>query len=433
MAVRLGAELRNVLSNVLWKAVSMPLEKACRLLLVVGAARVLGQEVFGRFQFAATLTILLALGTDLGLGLWTTRALARSRTRAEAIVATGLRVRTLAAAPYLAVIGTLAIALGPGDARVAILLLGVCALVDGFVDHFGGVLRGYERFDDEARLIAARALLLATVGGAAVWLGRSLVWLTVGMTAASLAAGAYGLWIIGRRYRLPTPFDRGTFDRALAAVAIREALPLWLAGLFSLLYFKGDAVLLRVFAGESELGAYSAAFKVFEGSMLLPAILMTAAFPSLARAHGDVERQRRWERLLAAVLLGLGLLVGVICHLGSGRIVGLAFGGDFGRAVASLQVLAWGIPLLYLNHGLIYFLIARDLGHRNLVFAGLMLVLNVSVNLILIPRLGGPGAGWATVITEGALLACCLLALAGTPRATTSPPPAAPAPDRNAT
>jgi O-antigen/teichoic acid export membrane protein len=157
--------------------------------------------------------------------------------------------------------------------------------------------------------------------------------------------------------------------------------------------------------------------------MLLPAILMTAAFPALARAHGDVERQRRWETLIAAVLLSLGLLVGVLCHLGSERIIGLAFGRDFGRAVASLGVLACGIPLLYLNHGLLYFLIARDLGHKNLVFAGLMLVVNVTVNLILIPRFGGPGAGWATVLTEAALLACCLTTLALGSRRPAGPAP----------
>ncbi len=428
MAVRLGAELRHVLSNVLFKAVSLPLEKVCRFLLVIVTARVLGQVSFGRFQFAATLTILLALGTDLGLGLWTTRALARDRTRAAAIVGTGLRVRTLAAIPYLIVIVGVALALGPGDTRLSILLLGVCALVDGYVDHFGGVLRGYERFDDETRLTATRALLLAILGVGAVWLGRSLVWLAVGMTLASLASGAYGLWIIGRRYRLPTPFDGGAFDRALARVAIREALPFWAAGLFSLLYFKGDTVLLRVMAGEAELGAYSAAFKIFEGSLLVPVILMTAVFPTLARAHGDAERQRRWETGLAAMLLGLGLLAGTGCYLGSARIVGLAFGPAFGPAGDSLRVLAVGIPFMYVNNGLLHFLIARDLGSRNLVFGGAMLVVNVVANALLIPRLGGPGAGWATVITEVALCGCCVVALVGSPRVVRPPPAPGPGP-----
>ena len=68
--------------------------------------------------------------------------------------------------------------------------------------------------------------------------------------------------------------------------------------------------------------------------------------------------------------------------------------------------------MLYVNFGLTHFLIARDLGQRNMVFAAMMLVLNVALNLVAIPRLGSPGAAWATVLTEAALTVCCLVALA---------------------
>jgi O-antigen/teichoic acid export membrane protein len=423
VAAWLGGELRTALSNLLFKAVSLSLEKVSRLVLVVVAARVLGQTIFGRFQFAATVTTLLALGTDLGLGIWTTRALARHR-GPSAIVGTGLWVRTLTAAPYAVVTVAVALAVGPGDIRSAILLLGICALVDGFVDHFGAVIRGYERFADETRLNVTRALLVALFGLGALWLGRSLVWLAAGMTAASLASGGYGLWIIRRRYRLLTPFNGRTADRALARVALREALPIWLAGLLSFAYFKGDTVLLRLLVGDAELGAYSGAYKIFEGSMLLPNILLTAIFPLLARVHGDRERQRRWEVSIVAVLLGLGLLVGATCFLASAQIINVAFGAGFARAAPSLRLLSWGIPLLYLNFGLIYFLIARDLGRRNLVSAALMLVVNVSLNLFMIPRWGGRGAALTTVVTEALLSILCLTWLAAK-RAQTLPAQAA--------
>jgi PST family polysaccharide transporter len=406
-----GAEVRATLANALWKTVALSLEKASRLALVIVAAPVLGRAAFGRFQFATTVTTMLALGTDLGLGIWTTRALARSPARAAAIVATALRVRMLAALPYAALTVAVALTLGPGDTRAAILLLGIAALADAFVDHFGAILRGCERFSDEARLSAARALLVAGTGLASVSLGRSLVALAAGVAAGACASGVYGLWIIGRPRR-QLARGRGTFEPALARAAVGEALPLWLAGMLSLLYFKGDTVLLRFLAGDAELGAYAAAYKVFEGSTLFPAVLLAAAFPRLARAQGDHDRQRRWERLLACVLVGVGLLVGVTLHAGGDRIVTALFGDEFRRAGPSLRALAFAVPLLYLNAGLTHFLIARDLGRKNLVFAASMLVVNVGLNLLLIPGLAGPGAAWATVLTEVALTGCCLVALA---------------------
>jgi O-antigen/teichoic acid export membrane protein len=407
-------EVRAAFGNMLWKAVSLPLEKICRLLLVVVSAPLLGEAAFGRFQFAATVTTVLALGTDLGLGIWTTRALARSRAEAAVatIVRTGLRVKTLAALPYAAVTAVVAAAMGPGDERAALLLLGVSALVSSYVDHFGAVFRGFDRFRDETRLNAARSLLLAAAGLGALALQRSVVALTAGMAAGSLAGGLYGVWLIR-----PAAGPRAAWDPTLARVATREGLPIWLAGMFSLLYFKGDAVILRLWAGDAALGAYSAAYKIFEGAMLVPAIVLAAAFPPLARAHGDRPRQRFWERLVVAVLLALGLAVGGVCYLGRAAIIARIFRAGFADAVPSLRVLALGLPLLFLNYGLTHFLIARDLGRKNLVFSAGMLVLNVGLNLVLIPRAGGPGAAWATVLTELALTGCCLWTLRARPAA----------------
>jgi O-antigen/teichoic acid export membrane protein len=420
------SEVRATLANMLLKAFSLPLEKVCRLVLVIVAAPLLGQAGFGRFQFAATVTTLLALGTDLGLGLWTTRALARRRLPAGTVVRTGLAVRALAALPYAAATAVVAATTEAGQGRAALLLLGVAALASGFVDHFGAVFRGQERFADETRLNVLRALLVAGGGLAGIALGHSLSALAGGMAAGSVAVALAGLPAVKAR----TPAG-GAVDRLLARQALGEALPIWLAGLLSLLYFRGDAVLLQILRGDAELGIYSAAYKIFEGSMLVPAILLAAAFPPLARAHSDRPRQRRWEGLVLAALLALGLLGGAVCRLAAAPIVALVFGPAFAPAVASLRVLALGLPLLFVNYGLTHFLIARDLGGKNLVLAAAMLALNVALNLLLIPRLGGPGAAWATVATEAALTGCCLLILRAPPARAHQQPPAPAAASRD--
>lgn len=413
MIAGLGAEGRAALGNLLLKAFSLPIERLCGLILVVVSAPLLGDESFGRFQFAATVTTMLAVGTDLGLAIWTTRALARRQGDVAAIVGTGLRVKAFATIPYAAVVAAAALAVGPGETRVALGLLAVAAIVTSFIDQLTAVLRGQERFADETRLNLARALLATGAALLGLFVGRSLATLAAGGAAGTVVAGGYGAWIVSVRHGLPTPFSRRVFDRALARVAVREALPLWLAGLLSMLYFKGDVVLLRLLSDDAELGAYSAAFRIFEGTMLLPAVVLAATFPPLARAHGrrDTGQQRRWERSIAAALAVAGAVVGLALALGSAGVVRLAFGPEFARATPSLLVLALAVPLLYLNFGLTHFLIARDLGRKNLLFAGLMLLVNLAANLVLIPKHGGPGAAWATVITEAALTALCLVTL----------------------
>jgi O-antigen/teichoic acid export membrane protein len=405
----LGKDGRTALGNVLVKALSVPVEKACRLLLMVVAAPILGAAAFGSYQFAFATTTMLALCTDLGMGVWTTRALARDRTRAPVIVATALRLRLLASGPYLAVVAAAAGLAGPGDTRRALVLLGLAALVNAFIDYLLAIFRGFERLADEAHLNVARALLIAAGGLGALAVHRTVGALAAGLLAGVVGSGLYGLRLLRRGYGLDANTRR--FDRELWRAAAGEALPLWLATLFSLLYFKGDVVILKLFTGNAEVGAYSAAYKIFEGLMIVPSVVLAATFPPLARAKGEPERQRRWEVALAALLLALGTLVALGVYLMSDRIVALVYGVGFARAAPSLRVLAAALPILFLNFGLTHFLIARDLERRNVLFAALMLVVNVSANLLLIPRLAGPGAAWATLVTEVALTVCCAIAL----------------------
>ena len=199
---QLGKDGRTALGNVLVKALSVPVEKACRLLLMVVAAPILGAAAFGSYQFAFATTTMLALCTDLGMGVWTTRALARDRTRAPVIVATALRLRLLASVPYLVVVALVAALAGPGDTRRALALLGLAALVNAFIDYLLAIFRGFERLADEAHLNVARALLIAAGGLGALAVHRTVGALAAGLLAGMVASGLYGLRLLRRGYGL---------------------------------------------------------------------------------------------------------------------------------------------------------------------------------------------------------------------------------------
>ncbi|MBV9945345.1 MAG: flippase [Myxococcales bacterium] len=426
-----GGERRalfEALRNLSVKALSLGFERVCRLAVVILSARVLGQAAFGRFVFASTATALLALGTDLGLGVWTTRSLARRGGDDDRVIRFGLLARATAAVPYGLAVAALAAWAEPGEARWAIVFLGIAALLNAFVDHVSAVLRGHERFTREARLNSVRAVLTLALGFSGLALGRTLAAVCVGLAAAAVGSLLYGAAALGSAHpgALRARRSGPAIDGALVRGALRESLPIWVAGLFSMLYFKVDTLLLGPIAGDAELGAYGAAYKFFEGAMILPAVLLAVTFPRLARAHGYPRAQRRLERRVTALLLAMGLCVGAV-FLGAGRpLVHLVLGGSFERALPSLRVLACGVPLLFLNFGLTHFLVARDRGRATQWLSMAMLGINVTLNALLIPRAGGPGAACATVLTELALTAGCLAALRLAPAPVQALRPSAP-------
>ena len=402
-------ELRRAFVNMVAKAGSLAVEKGAQLAIVLVAAPLLGVISFGRFSYATGLTALMAFGTDLGLTIWVTRELARDPGRSESVLGTGYHLRLYAMAPYFLALGAVALALGPGEARPALLAIGVASAARAFLDHARAVFRARERIGDEGKVNAV-STSLATAGGlAAVWLsGRGLPALALGMMIGTLVGAVYGFSVLGRGYGKWT----GPFDRALARRMLREALPFWLAGIFSLAYSRGDVVILRALTGDAEVGAYRAAGNLFDVAKTLPVVVMTAMFPQLAR-HFRLSRPRlrRVEWGLSAGLLGAGTITGVVLAAAGGVVAQRIFGPQFTRTLPVLRILAAAVPLAFLNCGLTHFLLARDLGILNLAFAGFMVLVNFGANAALSRRLGAPGAAWSMLLTEVALSLCCLIAL----------------------
>jgi O-antigen/teichoic acid export membrane protein len=403
------------LASFAFKAISSPLEKLGRFAVVLVAAPVLGATDFGAYQFASTTAALLAACTELGLSTWTTRTLARERGRpATGTMGVGLRLRAMAAVPFGALLGVVASTQASGTPRRALLIFGVAALANAFVDYFAAILRGRESFGDEAAMNAGRALLTTAIALGALSVARSVVGLATGMMLGALLSAAGGFGLLRRRYGQADLASQSMPARnhERLRATLREALPLWLSGLLAMLYFRSDIIFVHYLAGEAEVGAYAAAYRIFEGAMLFPAAVMAVAFPRLARARHVEGSATRLELRLGCLLLTSGVLVAAALWLLDDRIVLLLLGKTFARSALTLRVLALVVPVLFVNYSLTSFVLARGRERRFVGVLATMLVLNVLLNVLLVPRLGGMGAAWATLATEIALLAACVALLA---------------------
>jgi O-antigen/teichoic acid export membrane protein len=402
-------EPRRVVANMAAKGTAFAVEKGAQLAMVIVAGRALGEALFGRFAFASSLAVVLAFATDLGLTIWTTRALARRGEATGLVLGTGLRLRLGASAVVMVAFAGVALAVRDRGLAVAVLALGGAALARGLCDHARAEFRARERLGDEGKLNTAIALLGMGGGIAGLLAGAGgVAALALGILAGTLAGAVYGFLLLGRNHG---PWA-GPADWELARRMLREGAPFYLAGAFTLLYARADVLWLGLLSRDAEVGAYRAAGQLVEVVKQLPVLLMTATFPQLARGFQESRGALvRTERAITALLLGGGLLLCGVLALAAEPIVTLPLGRDFAGAVPALRILALALPLQFVNCGVLHFFIARDNGRLNLAFAAAMVVINAGMNLALDGRLGAVGAATATVVTEAGLLACCLYAL----------------------
>ena len=109
-----------------------------------------------------------------------------------------------------------------------------------------------------------------------------------------------------------------------------------------------------------------------------------------------------YERLMQYLfILGLPLTVGTM--LLSDQIILLIYGDQFVPSIAALQILAWDIILFFTYVSLGTILQAINKQNQVAIAAGVCAVINVILNIILIPYFSYIGAAIATIATETVL------------------------------
>jgi O-antigen/teichoic acid export membrane protein len=197
-------------------------------------------------------------------------------------------------------------------------------------------------------------------------------------------------------------------------------------GVVGALYLRVDVLLLGWLADSAAVGRYFTAARVLEASYGLPHLLMLAMLPRLVRAAAFAPLFRR----AALVFLGLGTAAAAALTVVAPWLLPRLYPEE-GAAIAGLVVaLAPAAIAVFLG-----FLATQSLAvlGRARTWLGLALaglVLNLALDLALIPAYGALGAAWATVATE---LAVAVPAVVACLRAAAARSASAPAASSSAT
>jgi O-antigen/teichoic acid export membrane protein len=193
----------------------------------------------------------------------------------------------------------------------------------------------------------------------------------------------------------------------------RESWPFGLGGVFHLIYFQSNIILLKYIEGNEAAGIYNVAFTVMMGVYLLPStIYQKLLLPKIHRwANHDRLRFLHVYRFGNGLMMLLGVGTTVAILLLVPWVIPLLFGVAYQKAVGLLQVLAFCVPLRFLASSVGATLVTQHHMHRKAVYMGITAVVNVLLNLVLIPIYGAMGAAAATVLSECTLLALYLFAV----------------------
>jgi len=267
-------------------------------------------------------------------------------------------------------------------------VLAVGTIVQAVVDAANAYLAGCGRFAQRARITMTipwlYALLLAAVS------------FGVGLDATEAAA----LWVVSQIVRgalLTAAAARGQSlvgpDLGLIVESVSFGLRTWLGSLSAFLNARIDQLIIGLIANNAVLGFYAVAVNVAETLLYLPDAAAVVLLPSLAT---DTEETRTRRTLASFRVLALVTVSGIAAAAIVGApLIPVIFGPSFAPST---------VPFLLLLPGALGFVALRVFGSaliassrpgRSSLGALIALVIEVALDLALIPVLGASGAALA--------------------------------------
>jgi O-antigen/teichoic acid export membrane protein len=240
----------------------------------------------------------------------------------------------------------------------------------------------------------------------------SLVVVAIAARHGSMIAYAIGYFFVwtltaGLQTTMAARLSRIRFTRVreFSGPLLRAGLPLGLTSVLVLSYSRIDQVFVFRLAGDRAASLYGAVYRILDQAQFIPVSLMTTMFPLFVAAMTDPPRLKRLIRTTSEYLYIVAVPCLVFGIVAAEPAVVFLFGRSFASAAPALSLLM--VTYVLLSYGLLYtrLLVAQHLQAACLRFALCGLVVNVVLNLLLVPTFGFIAAAAVTVATQGLVLA----------------------------
>lgn len=398
---------RIYLTHFSWLSFGDVVSKASIIWVVSLLARSVSQEEFGLFHFLFSLIGILTIFADAGVARVFVREGSRNKDRLRVIFAHFIRLKSISTLVFVALIlvSPFVLQMTPLT-RSYFYLYSVFGLCETIMNFSFSYFRIYEKFYVESAIRSFNRLLLA-VGATLLFFvfpGAFTLWNVYVLYVIAGSAGVIATitLIHSMRTRERTTTTEAThIDTGLLKSYARESILLGLSALFWQIYYRIDTVLLQYLRNSVEVAIYGAAYSVFQLVNTLPILLMSSAYPRLSSLYAEDRNRFRVELrgLLLSVAAGsvVTVLVGIAA---SGLVITLAFGEVYAASIPVLQLLLVSFLFLFIGHVVSTALIAMNRIWILTLISLCGCVLNIALNLIIIPRHGYIGAAAVTVATE---------------------------------
>ena len=390
--------LLKILDNIGWLFFDKVLRMGVGLFVGVWVVRYLGPEQFGVLSYALTFVALFSTIASLGLDGIVVRDIVSVPSSKDETLGTAFVLRLAGGTVALILsIGTIFL-VRPGEPiiwwLVGITAAGMIFQALNTIDlWFQSQVRS--KYVVYARNIAF--FLISVIKVILILAGAPLIAFALA-GLAEIVIASIGLVVM---YKCKGYFfSAWRISLARTKSLLKDSWPLMFSSIVGIIYLRIDQIMIGNMVGDKEVGIYSAAVKLAEVWYFIPMCVLSSVLPSIVAAKATNENLFYTRlQMFYNWMSFISYLVAIPITFMANWIIGILFGADYVKAGPMLSLLIWAGLFINLGTARSAFLTAKNWTKISLFSNFLGCVLNVILNLALIPKYGGMGAVIASLIS----------------------------------
>jgi O-antigen/teichoic acid export membrane protein len=390
---------QTLTKNVFWLTLGQIGSRLLRAIIIIYAARALGAGEYGVFSYILGLAGFFTVFSDMGVNTLLMRDAASYPEERSKYFAASFWLKIA----LLFVASLLLIFVAPHFSKIGIAislfsLVALMSVFDGLGEFFNSFLRGVEKMELDAFIMIAKNIVLIIVGFSLLTLSPNAQSLIISYSV-SLGLGAILAAFFVRKQFL-TIFRY--FDLNLIKKIVSSAWPIAFSSVLGMFMINTDVVMLGWLRTAQEIGYYSIGQRFVPVLLTLPNIFATAMFPILSRFAGQKEQQKEKnlnEKSMALIfMIVLPIILGGIIL--ATPIIKLIFGQSYLPAVSAFRILITSLIWIFPNVFLTNIVLVHNYQKKIVKYLILSSVVNIGLNILLIPWWGIIGAAVATLVSQ---------------------------------
>lgn len=387
----------KIFANASWIIVGRIVQAVLTFFITIFTVRFFGPSNYGLISYASSLTSFVLPIVQLGLTAVLVYELVNNPKDEGKIIGSAITLSVISAAlSMLGIAVFCAIAnYGEKDTLIVCSLYSISLLFQAteliiywFQYKYLSKYTAVVMFIAYIAMTAYRVFLLAT--------GKSVYWFSVAQSF-DFAIVSILLLIIykrkgGQRLRFSLTVTKRLLSRSKYYI---------LTGIMGTVFAQTGRIALKLIDGNEQTGYYSVAFACAGFLGFVFSAIIDAFRPTILAKKKKTQAEYESAVIgLYAVIIQSAILITLGVFVFAKLVIVILYGSDYVQAVPILRIMIWCFALAYFTSAQDVWILAEEKQKYLLVSNGTGAIVNIALNVVLIPIFGGIGAAFALLLTR---------------------------------